>query len=474
MESFNKVAFKSTKKSRFAIGLVLLLLGLAVTAFGARIFIGYMTASKELTKCTPSTIDNGYYKFSDIWTVVGEYGYDDNGTGYILWIVDDYNPDNNFFMGMYFDEKDVDTAEKAVNAFWDAYNNYTESTVYLSGAGRVRDMRSDEKEAFQEALDYMGANDYNYKAVYKTLEYKAFPRQMKFKDWAMIVCGLCCVVGGICVFFTMGGGKTKKNIQAKVLASGFKPDQLASEITFGKKIGNITVTPNAVFVGGFTPILIFLKDVIWCHGKITSTKNKAYGIVTVSTTKTYAVNFIDRHNKTTSITVKNQAQQDELIETIHIQYPYIICGYNEDIAMAAQNNFNDLINAVEHRKYELEHPQPQEQYIFDQKTEDSAPLPDKIEFNPGSYSAPTEQPTEQQKPLGFDNSGASVDQYGTYGSLGNSEPLGGSENSLANGNTPSQSEERESLNLDIPGYDSSSLSDVSDYSNTNNYTDGIL
>ena len=135
MESFNKVAFKSTKKSRFAIGLVLLLLGLAVTAFGARIFIGYMTASKELTKCTPSTIDNGYYKFSDIWTVVGQYGYDDNGTGYILWIVDDYNPDNNFFMGMYFDEKDVDTAEKTVNAFWDAYDNYTESTVYLSGAG---------------------------------------------------------------------------------------------------------------------------------------------------------------------------------------------------------------------------------------------------------------------------------------------------------------------------------------------------
>ncbi|MBQ6230789.1 MAG: hypothetical protein IJJ74_06685 [Eubacterium sp.] len=470
MDKFNKVVFKSTRKSRVILGIVFILLGLGIAAIGGRIFIGYMTASKELTKCAPGSVDNGYYKFTDVWTIVGQYGYDDNGTGYILWVTDETNPDNNFFMGMYFDEDDVDVAEKAVDAFWYAYDNYTQSTVYLSGAGRVRDMRSDEKEAFIDALDYMGATGDGYKSIYKTLEYKAFPRQMKFKDWIMIVIGIALFVGGIISIITMGGGKTKKNIEARVLGSGINPDQLASEITFGKKIGNIVLTPNVIFQGGFSPILIFLKDVIWCHGKITSTKNKAYGVVTVSTTKTYAVNFVDRNNKTTSFTVKNENEQNDLIESVHAQLPYIICGYNEDIAMAAQNNFRDLIAAVEHKKYELEHPEPKEQYLFNQVTEGDGPLPDKISFNPGSYNtAPAEAPVEAQRPLGFDNSGAPVDQYGTYGSLGESQ-----QSSLGYGSSSAQNEGGQSLNIDIPGYDPSSLGDVSDYTNTNNYTDGIL
>ena len=63
-------------------------------------------------------------------------------------------------------------------------------------------------------------------------------------------------------------------------------------------------------------------------------QNKAYGLVTVSTSKSYAVNFVDRNNKTTSIAVKNPSEQDKIITTVHENAPYIICGYNEDILTA--------------------------------------------------------------------------------------------------------------------------------------------
>lgn len=456
-KNLEKIIFKKTKKSRFWGGIAIFILGLGLMAIGGRIFIGYMTASKELTKCTASDVDNGYYKFTDVWSVVGEYGYDNKGTGYVLWVINEEDPDKSFFMGMYFSEKDVPTAEKASAAFWDAYDNYTQSTVYLSGAGRVRDMRSDEKSAFQDAMHALyGDNSYVSNAVYKTLEYKAFPRQMSFRDWLMVVLGAFLAVCGVIIIITMGGGKSKKQILDKVVFSGINPDQLASEITFGKKYGNIIITQNAVFREGFTPLLIFFKDMIWCHGKVTTTKNKAFGVATVSTTKTYAVNFVDKNNKTSTMMVKNPSQQDQIITAVHEAAPYVICGYNEDIAMAAQKNFRDLVNAVEHRKYELEHPQPEpqkEQYIFDQTT--TEPVPDKIEFTPGSYGLQDSAPSEQQKPLGYDNSSTQT--------------------SLGYGNNNVQESDSQSLNIDIPGsFDSSSLGDVSGLSNTNDYTDGIL
>lgn len=454
--NLEKILFKKTKKNRLWGGIAMLILGLGIMALGGRIFIGYMTASKELTKCDASQVENGYYKFSDVWTVVGQYGYDNNGTGYILWVVNEDNPDDSFFMGMYFSEKDEDIAAKASDAFWEAYDNYTESDVYLSGAGRVRDMRSDEKDAFQEAMYTLyGDNSYQASAVYKTLEYKAFPRQMSYKDWIMIVAGLIVAVVGIWMIVTVGGGSAKKKILDKVARSGMNPDQLASEIAFGQKFGAVTVTKNAVFCEGFTPMLVFLKDIIWCFGKVTTTKNKAYGLVTVSTTKTFMVNFVDRSKQYTNMPVKSQKSQDDIITAIHEAAPYIICGYNEDIAMAEQHNFADLINAVDHRKAELENPQPAEQpYVFNQKTDE--PVPEKIEFKPGSYGLSNNE-EEPQQPQGYDDSAAqqplryddsSQQPYG-YGGTADQQSLG--------------------YNDSV-----SSLGDVSDISDTSDYTDGLI
>ncbi len=477
-KNLEKVLFKKTKKSRLWGGIAIMILGLGLLALGGRIFIGYMTASKELTKCQAGDVKNGYYKFSDVWTVVGEYGYDNKGTGYILWVINQDNPDDSFFMGMYFSEKDVPTAEKASAAFWEAYDNYTQSTVYLSGAGRVRDMRSDEKSAFQDAMHTLyGDNSYMSNAVYKTLEYKAFPRQMSVKDWVLVVLGAFLAVCGVIVMITMGGGKSKKQILDKVARSGMNPDQLASEITFGNKFGGTVVTQNVVFREGFTPSLIFLKDVIWCHGKVTTTQNKAYGLVTVSTSKSYAVNFVDRNNKTTSIAVKNPSEQDKIITTVHEAAPYIICGYNEDIANAAQHNFRDLIDAVEHRKYELEHPQPaqpQEQYVFNQTTD--GPLPDKIEFTPGSYGLQDSTPAEQQQPLGYEGASATQEPtgYDANTAAQNYDYSGAStQTPLGYDNSAAQQPVGYDTNTALGNYDASSLGDVSDYSNIDNYTNGL-
>ena len=104
---------------------------------------------------------------------------------------------------------------------------YTESNAYISGAGRVRDMRDDEKAVFQEAmLELYGDESYEQYAVYKTLEYKVFPRQMTITDWSVSIFGLLFSIFSIWGMFYFGRDE-RREILYKVERSGIEPDRIA-------------------------------------------------------------------------------------------------------------------------------------------------------------------------------------------------------------------------------------------------------
>ena len=337
-------------------------------------------------------------EYTDIYEVLGTYGESSVGnrtvgTGYVMCIYPeadmehlDESQNDWYLMGIFFDESDSKVAEKLYNGL------NSGDFQYISGSGRVRKMKSDEKYYFKKAcLEAYGEEieDIEDHLVYKTLDYKTFPRMMGGKDWIMGLIGLALFVGGVIFIVTMNGGR--KEATNKILASGINPVQFTKDFQSGTKIGKlVTITDDAVVIQGISPKVFFFKDLVWVYPKITTTQNKTYGIKT-SQTKTYQVIFTERNKKATPVTV-NYVDQGRMVETVHEKAPYIIVGYNYDIATAVQNDFGGIINAVDNKKAELLQKQnePVEISYFDHNVDKSVastePTQEKLQFGQDNVS----------------------------------------------------------------------------------------
>ena len=398
MDTLKKELFKKSRSERIKLGIILVVIGLPFFLIGFRMLIGCQLASKELTKCKADQVSTGYYKYTDIYEVLGTYeessvGNRTVGTGYVMCIYPeadmehlDESQNDWYLMGIFFDESDSKVAEKIYNGL------YSGDFQYISGSGRVRKMKSDEKKFFKDkCLEAYGEEieDIEDHLVYKTLEYKTFPRMMGGKDWIMGLMGLALFVGGVIFIVTMNGGR--KEATNKILASGVNPVQFTKDFQSGTKIGKlITITDDAVVIQGISPKVFFFKDLVWVYPKITTTQNKTYGIKT-SQTKTYQVIFTERNKKATPVTV-NYVDQGRMVETVHEKAPYIIVGYNYDIATAVQNDFGGIINAVDNKKAELLQKQnePVEISYFDHNVDKSVastePTQEKLQFSQDNVS----------------------------------------------------------------------------------------
>ena len=398
MDTLKKELFKKSRSERIKLGIILVVIGLPFFLIGFRMLIGCQLASKELTKCKADQVSTGYYKYTDIYEVLGTYGESSVGnrtvgTGYVMCIYPeadmehlDESQNDWYLMGIFFDESDSKVAEKLYNGL------NSGDFQYISGSGRVRKMKSDEKYYFKKAcLEAYGEEieDIEDHLVHKTLDYKTFPRMMGGKDWIMGLIGLALFVGGVIFIVTMNGGR--KEATNKILASGVNPVQFTKDFQSGTKIGKlITITDDAVVIQGISPKVFFFKDLVWVYPKITTTQNKTYGIKT-SQTKTYQVIFTERNKKATPVTV-NYVDQGRMVETVHEKAPYIIVGYNYDIATAVQNDFGGIINAVDNKKAELLQKQnePVEISYFDHNVDKSVastePTQEKLQFSQDNVS----------------------------------------------------------------------------------------
>ena len=398
MDTLKKELFKKSRSERIKLGIILVVIGLPFFLIGFRMLIGCQLASKELTKCKADQVSTGYYKYTDIYEVLGTYGESSVGnrtvgTGYVMCIYPeadmehlDESQNDWYLMGIFFDESDSKVAEKLYNGL------NSGDFQYISGSGRVRKMKSDEKYYFKKAcLEAYGEEieDIEDHLVYKTLDYKTFPRMMGGKDWIMGLIGLALFVGGVIFIVTMNGGR--KEATNKILASGINPVQFTKDFQSGTKIGKlVTITDDAVVIQGISPKVFFFKDLVWVYPKITTTQNKTYGIKT-SQTKTYQVIFTERNKKATPVTV-NYVDQGRMVETVHEKAPYIIVGYNYDIATAVQNDFGGIINAVDNKKAELLQKQnePVEISYFDHNVDKSVastePTQEKLQFGQDNVS----------------------------------------------------------------------------------------
>ncbi|SDM81080.1 DUF6709 family protein [Eubacterium ruminantium] len=395
MDTLKKELFKKSRSERIKLGIILVVIGLPFFLIGFRMLIGCQLASKELTKCKANQVSTGYYKYTDIYGVLGTYGESSVGsrtvgTGYVMCIYPegdmehlDESQNDWYLMGIFFDESDSKVAEKLYNGL------NSGDYQYISGSGRVRKMKSDEKYYFKKACLEAYGEEIEDHLVYKTLEYKTFPRMMGGKDWIMGLMGLALFVGGVIFIVTMNGGR--KEATNKILASGINPVQFTKDFQSGTKIGKlITITDDAVVIQGISPKVFFFKNLVWVYPKITTTQNKTYGIKT-SQTKTYQVIFTERNKKATPVTV-NYVEQGKLVEIVHEKAPYIITGYNYDIATAVQNDFGGIINAVDNKKAELLQKQnePVEISYFDHNVDKSVastePTQEKLQFGQDNVS----------------------------------------------------------------------------------------
>ena len=474
MKEFEELVFKKTKKSRVKVGIALLLLGIALTLIGGRIFIGYTFASKDLADCNQDTIKNGYYKFNDVYELLGEYGYDNKGSGYVLILRDKTNPQELILMGMYFAKKDVDIAEKVSKAYWDSYDSGSNQFVYISGAGRVRDMKSDEKKVFREALFELDsdASSRSYledRMVYKTIEYKTFPRMMKVTDWVMVLSGIFLIGFSVYLFITASGGKSRKQILENVAVSGMDPGIIANELKTAKSFGNVLVADDFVLFEGFTPRIFFYKYLVWVYGKVTNTQHKAYGIINTGTTTTYQISFLDVNKKNIMVPL-SKGNMDDIITAMHENAPYVIFGYNEGLANEAKNNFNSVLNAVRRRKAELEEERnaaaanavPWGQQADYSGYQNSAQQPDYSGYQDSAQQADYSgyQSSAQQPDYSGYQSSAQQPDYSGYQNNAQTGDYTGNENG-ASSYGGEEGEDR--------GYSDQGFGNTADYGNVNDY-----
>ena len=119
-----------------------------------------------------------------------------------------------------------------------------------------------------------------------------------------------------------------------------------------------------------------------------------------------------------------------MVETVHEKAPYIIVGYNYDIATAVQNDFGGIINAVDNKKAELLQKQnePVEISYFDHNVDKSVastePTQEKLQFSQDNVSeSPTASVPEKiafgGTDLNTDNNVSSDYPESNYGLGGN-------------------------------------------------------
>lgn len=306
-----------------------------------------MNQFKELSELTQDQIETGhYYKLTNCNYIFDYFAEDGDGKYYLV-----LRPSDNQWMGLYMKGSAMKTAEQIIE---DNDKYLREEAEYLSEStvsvkGRLRSMGSEESQFFREYLETSGFSSVEIanQADFRTLDTSE-------TDTGMLIAGIVLTaIGMIWLFWNLkniaGNGYVQK-VEAKIAERGMNPEQVAAALGSANSFNNVDLTPSFAVAHGMAAELIPYDELVWVYKQVHTTVHKLYGLIPLGKTVVYKTMLVDRANQTHAVSCKNEVECDQIIQYISGYAPYLIAGYSEEIAKAAQTDFAQMVQYVDQKR----------------------------------------------------------------------------------------------------------------------------
>ena len=124
--------------------------------------------------------------------------------------------------------------------------------------------------------------------------------------------------------------------------------RLGGQIT---SIGSVLLTPSFLFRSRLFGLdVVSIEEVVWTYKKVTK---HYYNFI--PTGKTYSVMVVDRRGSTLEIpTMAKEDKTHLIIEAIGRRAPWVLLGYDDELARAWKSNADTVIRAVDQRRKQYE------------------------------------------------------------------------------------------------------------------------
>ncbi|HEU4387035.1 MAG TPA: DUF6709 family protein [Blastocatellia bacterium] len=130
--------------------------------------------------------------------------------------------------------------------------------------------------------------------------------------------------------------------------------KIDTEVRLGGKItciGSVTLTPSFLFRSQLFGLdIVSIEEVVWTYKKVTK---HYYNFI--PTGKTYSVMVVDRRGNTLEIpTLSKEDKTHLIIEEIGRRAPWVLLGYDDELARTWKWNADTVIRAVDQRRKQYE------------------------------------------------------------------------------------------------------------------------
>lgn len=256
--------------------------------------------------------------------------------------------DDYYYMGLCVDKKDFDAAEALMEASWDyldGYTDYEELEKYqYEITGTITKIPRDSLKFYNEYIDYL-----EYSAEEEAMFLPYYIEVGKIGNYTMggiiilIIAGVVFILLGIIFLILVLTGFYQKSVKKYINASA-SPDMAAEKVE--RFLQNTTevngLRYNTEFIcgqEGATTVFGEVSKLAWVY--LHTVTHKRY-FITVGKTYSLMLCFTDgtRH----LVNVKNEAIATQHMERLNQQFPYIICGYSDELDRMFTKNLAGFLN----------------------------------------------------------------------------------------------------------------------------------
>ncbi len=308
-----------------------------------------MNQFKEMSEYTETQLQTSeYYKLSDYNYIFDYFAEDDEG-GYFLIL----RPQDMKWMGLYLKGADKKKAEEIIEDndkyLSDKTDRLSDSTISVKGL--LRSMESDESSCFRNYLESAGFSsaEISQTADFRTLDTSKTDTASLIGGTVISLIGLIWLL--VCFRNILGSSYVKK-VETKIAERGMNPEQVMASFENCSSFRNIDITPSFAILHGLKAKLVPYDELIWVYKQVKTTTHKYYGIIPSGITVEYNIVLVDRMNQAHSVECKNDLESEQIIHYISGYAPYLIAGYSDTIARAAQANFSQMVQYVDQRRDE--------------------------------------------------------------------------------------------------------------------------
>ena len=347
---------------------IFLLVGIGVFWFNSETR-DYLLTGADLNSLYVHELEDGKIVRGRIQAIIGAFASDNSGSFYIIPVGE------NEYMGLYLPDQYEEQAIQIANDTYDYLDGLREDLTHndLRTSGIIYKMSEQEQEYFYEWFTEDGYTLEEVKQFAVPYTYEVIP----FKDWNTSRDIWCYIISGLCLLFSFYiliyilAKWDLADVKKTIREGGLTEELVESDIMSGLDMNNVLIGRKYMLACVVWKWKLYaLRDVIWAYQHTQTTEHRLYGIIKTGTTVTYSVHYVCRDGKQGGISVKSQAEAQNILEYLNQTQPHMILGYSDQIRALAQSNMAELIRYSEEKAMEVERKEQQGYYDGTTQEED--------------------------------------------------------------------------------------------------------